>query len=531
MYSGGALRKKAGGGNMSPEHYLSTDGKGFLDLLTLIGYKYFMIPPKGRYLTILVPDAKLLKELKGMIESNDREQERKAYQLLDLLFIPHNLSNYDRISGGIKDSADGKYVITNRHSDKFVVSGVDSAKKQVTIIGEGDKPAILQPMNFNPVNQHDYAVVFMSIATSLPKIYGEKIKGGAKFEKFAPVESSAKTGGGGANRDVSAEAVRYIKYLYLIYTQPNGCLLPAYSNNSIAWNMQWQYLPEAAKELIVNTQYTPEFEQLVREDRLPHNPMLIKYLLHDTNKSEPMHLISQLAGGVLKCSADCSKNTCGSCFKIHTCNDSHTCPMRGTSVADLIRMLSARGLVDHMSQIGISPAKLTGLVDEYSVAGLTNMAADTFSNRGQDIMQYARQLSQLVARMRSALGDDHVASILVNEHSRLQQSSGMSADIPIMRQDARQRSASPKSRGNISIIRSVSPKSRGDISSIRSVSPNARSVSPNARSNSPNARSNIANMNTSRLKSAHQIDMMQAQRNEAGRIGLVKALLLGAHPQ
>lgn len=394
---------------MSPEHYLSTDGKGFLDLLTVIGYKYFMIPPKGRYLTILVPDAKLLKDLKAMIDSNDREQERKAYQILDLLFVPHNLANYSKLSAGLKESKDNMLELTNRHSDKFVITAIDAAKNKVSIAAEGNKMATLQPMRFSPVNAQDHAVVFMSITEAFPRIYNEKIKGGAKFEKFDPPALGA-TGGGRQNQQ--QDDIRYIKYLHILYnTQYGGCMLPAYAGSSSMWNMQWDYLPDTTRAAIDGTSYTPEFEQLVRTDKLPQNPMLVKYLTHSISHAAPMQLISQIADGVLKCSTDCCKKTCNQCFKIHTCPESAQCPMRGINVADLIRMLSVRGLVDHMSQLGVMPGNLAGLVDSYPVASLTNMAAATFADRGSNIMQYRQQLAQIYTDVKQLFGEDYAGSL------------------------------------------------------------------------------------------------------------------------
>lgn len=410
MYSGGAARRKCGGGNMSPEHYLNTDAKGFLDLLTTIGYKYFIIPPKGCYLTILVPDAKLLKELKAMIDSNDHEQERKAYQLLDLLFVPHNLTNYSKISSGIKD---GALELTNRHNDKFVVTSVDAGKNKVVIAANGDKTATLQPMRFNPVNAQDHAIVFMSISEAFPRIYPGKVSGGAKFEKFVPPAAAGVTGGGGSHRNSQQEEERYIKYLHLLYNTPScGCMLPAYAGNSSTWNMQWDYLPETARSAINSAAYSPEFEQLVRTDKLPHNPLLIKYLTHNISHGAPMQLISQIADGVLKCAPECSKKSCPQCFKIHTCSDTTQCPLRGISVTDLIRMLSVRGLVGHMSQLGLPSDNIMSLVDEQPVASLTNMAAAAFADRGDSIMQYRQQLFSIVHAMRQSLGSEYADSIL-----------------------------------------------------------------------------------------------------------------------
>jgi hypothetical protein len=177
------------------------------------------------------------------------------------------------------------------------------------------------------------------------------------------------------------------------------------------WNMQWEYLPDATRSSIDEAVYTPEFEQLVRTDKLPQNPMLVKYLTHSISHAAPMQLISQIADGVLKCSPDCCKKTCTQCFKIHTCTDSSHCPLRGINVADLIRMLSVRGLVDHMSQLGVMPGNLAGLVDSYPVASLTNMAAATFADRGSNIMQYRQQLAQIFADVKQLFGEDYASSL------------------------------------------------------------------------------------------------------------------------
>ena len=407
MYSGGAARRKQGGGNMSPEHYMNTAAKGFLDLLITIGYKYFIIPPKGCYLTILVPDAKLLKELKAMIESNDHEQERRAYQILDLLFVPHNLANYSKLTTSLKDNM---LELTNRHSDKFVITSVDATKHKLLVSGAGDKMATLQPMAFNPVNENDRAIVFMSLSDAFPRIYPDKIKGGAKFEKFVPTTPNVT---GGCQKNSQQDEERYIKYLHLLYNTPLcGCMLPAYAGNSSVWNMQWDYLPENTRHAISAVTYSPEFEQLVRTDKLPHNPLLIKYLTHNISHGAPMQLISQIVDGVLKCAPDCSKKSCQQCFKIHTCGDNVQCPMRGINVTDLIRMLSVRGLVGHMHQLGLPSDNIVSLVDEQPVAALTNMAAATFADRGNIIMQYRGQLATLVYAMRQAMGDEYTDSIL-----------------------------------------------------------------------------------------------------------------------
>ena len=273
MFSGGARAKNAknaksskaagkriGGaaeenvGDMSPEHLLSHKGKDFLALLTEIGYRYFMVPIPKTYLTILVPEAKLVKDLVTKIKSNNWDEERKAYQIIDMLFIPHNLANYAGIQASISASPTKKHVLSNRKNYPFTILSADPSAKKLTIEG-ADKDATLTQIRFTPVNEKDRPVIFMALSGAFPKIHETRLpEPKMRYEKYTPPAIDALPVKKGGAPLVSDEE-KYTRFMHLLIAENCGCLLPLYTPSADTWATQWDLLPQHTQDAILAVEY------------------------------------------------------------------------------------------------------------------------------------------------------------------------------------------------------------------------------------------------------------------------------------
>ena len=427
MFSGGAARRNGrnnlrqggageeGAGDMSPEHLLSYKGKEFLALLTEIGYRYFMVPIPKTYLTILVPDAKLVKELVNKIKSNNWEEEKKAYQIIDMLFIPHNLTNYEIISAAISASPAKKYTLSNRKNFPFVILSADAAAKKLTIEGMDAAVATLTQIRFRPVNEKDHPVMFMALTGAFPKIHETRLpEPKIRYEKYTPPNSAAGQGvvakGGGT---AVSDADKYMKFLYLLLAQNCGCMLPLYTQSVDTWIPQWELLPPHTRDAILATECPDEFKEKYARGNVDLTPALLAYLMYDTSDPDAMGMITQLEEGVLKCKKECNKVkvACNNCFRFHTCASDETCPVRGISATDIVRIFATRGLASEMGRKGITTEYVGDALGQYSVSQLVPAAMSVFIGRGQHLVHARDSLDTAIDTAARILGGGYVQAL------------------------------------------------------------------------------------------------------------------------